>query len=100
MRAFSFVTAIFVTALTITSGNSWAQSSGQTNKSDTGVANPLRPLPKQDSLIVISAGGDTTVTYLPQKFDFGELSVQKSALRELKFSTEGTIETDSAKPLR
>jgi len=100
MRAFSFVTAIFVTALTITSGNSWAQSSGQTNKSDTGVANPLRPLPKQDSLIVISAGGDTTVTYLPQKFDFGELPVQKSALRELKFSTEGTIETDSAKPLR
>lgn len=101
MRAYIFVTAILLSALTIPSRNTRAQAAGQINKPAAEVVKPLKPLTAtRDSLVVISPNGDTTVTYLPQRYDFGEMPMRKIAPKELRASKESIAELTGNEPLK
>ncbi|MCF0172768.1 MAG: hypothetical protein HUJ91_03440, partial [Bacteroidales bacterium] len=68
----------------------------QTSGVAAGEVNPSVPSKVPgDSLVVVSAGGDTSVTYLPNRYDFGALPARRTDIKGLKFSPECYLEASA-----
>ena len=87
MRAIitSFLTLIFL---------SISANAQTANLKDVEDSSAVASVLQRDSLTTVSASGDTTVCYLPYRFDFGELPTCSLASRALMPSEECVIEAD------